>query len=608
MNPAILAIVVIFTPLVAFATAMLFCMKAHRIAQGLILGGGAVSVVGAFLLLLGGPSETQSIVWLSSGSLELSFGFMFDGLSLSFGAVVALITFLVQVYSIGYMHHDPAKTRYFALLGLFGWAMLGFVYAVDLLQALIFWELVGLASFFLIGFWYEKPSASAAARKAFLLTRIGDTGLLIGILLIINISGMAHIPALLDAETGLTTMVSEGTLTLLVLLIFMGIMGKSAQFPLHTWLPDAMEGPTPVSALLHSATMVAAGVFLFARLHPLFMASETAILVVLCIAIFTALMSATIAMVETDLKKVLAYSSIGQLAFMLAALAAGGLLAGILHLILHAVFKALLFLCAGSYIHHFETNDMREIGRRGGRRMRWTTAGLVIGGASLAGLPPLAGFFSKEEVLASLSHGGYHLIWFLALFAAFLTAYYTFRMVFFIILPDRPLEADATVHDSSPVILGPIIFLTIATVLGGLILGPLAAILLLDVPHHSLLSMLPAILCALAGVFVAWWDFGRSRATRRGFVGAVPVLHRLFSRKWYVDDVYQAVFARFIQLMATVLHRVEVDLLDGGADRLADVTRWTGGWTARLQSGWVQAYIASGVVVVALAGYFLGSR
>lgn len=608
MNHALLALLTIFTPFVAFAISMLFCMRAHRVAQAIILTGGAVSVLGALAILAAGPTDPQSVIWLSSGSLELSFGFMFDGLSLSFGAVVAIITFLVQIYSIGYMHDDPAKTRYFGLLGLFGWAMLGFVYSVDLLQALIFWELVGLASFFLIGFWYEKPSASAAARKAFLMTRIGDTGLLIGILLIINISGMGHIPALLDADSGLGTMVSVGTLTVLMLLVFMGIVGKSAQFPLHTWLPDAMEGPTPVSALLHSATMVAAGVFLFARLHPLFLASEATLIVVLCIAIFTALMSASMAMVESDLKKVLAYSSIGQLGFMLAALAAGGLLAGVLHLILHAVFKALLFLCAGSYIHHFHTNDMREIGRRGGRRMRWTTAGLVIGGASLAGLPPLAGFFSKEEVLASLSYGGHHIFWFFALFAAFLTAYYTFRMIFFILLPDRQVDVNAVTHDSSPVILAPIVILTVATLFGGLLLGPLAALLLLEVPHHTILSMLPAIFCSLAGVALAWLDFGRRTASRRGFISLVPPLQVLFVRKWYVDDVYQAVFARMIQAMAMMLHHVEVHLLDGGADKLADATRRTGGWTARLQSGWVQMYIASGVVVVALAGYFLGGR
>src|SRR5690606_6330301 len=239
-----------------------------------------------------------------------------------------------------------------------------------LLQAFIFWELVGLASFFLIGFWYEKPSAVAAAKKAFIMTRVGDVGLFIGILLILNKVGFFDIPQLVDAESGLHTLVDHGTLTLIMVLIFTGIVGKSAQFPLHTWLPDAMEGPTPVSALLHSATMVAAGVFLFARLHPLFMMSATTIHVVLIVALFTAVLSSTIALVEKDIKKVLAYSSIGQLGFMLAALASGALLAGVLHLILHAIFKALLFLCAGSYIHHFHTNDMEEIGRKGGRRMK----------------------------------------------------------------------------------------------------------------------------------------------------------------------------------------------------------------------------------------------
>lgn len=608
MNPAFVALLTIFTPFIAFAVAMLFFMKHHRIAQGIVLTGGFLSVLGAFCLLGMGPMEPVRYLWFSSGSLQLSFGFLFDGISLSFGAVVALITFLIQVYSVGYMHHDPAKTRYFALLGLFGWAMLGFVYAVDLLQALIFWELVGLASFFLIGFWYEKPSATAAAKKAFLMTRIGDTGLLIGILAMINIASMSDIPGLLDPETGLTTMVSTGTITILMLLIFMGIVGKSAQFPLHTWLPDAMEGPTPVSALLHSATMVAAGVYLFARLHPLFMVSGTVTTTVLCIAIFTALLSATIAMVETDMKKVLAYSSIGQLGFMLAALAAGGLLAGVLHLILHAVFKALLFLCAGSYIHHFDSNEMKEIGSRGGRRMRWTTAGLLIGGASLAGIPPLAGFFSKEEVLASLSYGGYTVFLVFALFAAFLTAYYTFRMIFLVVLPGKIEAPSGHEGDSPAVMLVPMLLLMAGTVAGGFLLSPIAGLLDMEVPHHTIVSMLPAIFAALAGVALAWWDFGRAGASRKGFISAVKPLHTLFRNKWYVDDVYRAVFARFTDTAAALLHRMETRFLDDGFDALAEGTKKTGALTSRLQSGWVQMYVAGMVVVLALVGIYFGMR
>ena len=359
-----------------------------------------------------------------------------------FGVVVALITACIMLYSTGYMARDPGKTRYFALLSFFAWSMLSFVYAVDLLQAFIFWELVGLSSFFLIGFWFEKPEAAGAARKAFLMTRIGDVGLFIGILLILQLAQSFDLPGLLDPQSGLATRVSPDALNAIALLIFIGIMGKSAQFPLHTWLPDAMEGPTPVSALLHSATMVAAGVFLMIRLHPLFMAAQDAALIVLTLATFTAILSSTIAMVDSDMKKVLAYSSISQLGFMLMALAAGSLFAGVFHLITHAVFKALLFLCSGIYIHAYHTNHMVEIGRRGGRRLKTATLGLLIGGAALAGVPPLAGFWSKEEIFAQLGRDGFTLYMGGAFLAAFLTAYYTFRMIFLIAKPDRIRAAD----------------------------------------------------------------------------------------------------------------------------------------------------------------------
>ncbi len=608
MNPAVLVLLTIFTPFIAFAIALIFFMKRPIVAQTIAVTGGAVSVLGSLLLLAAGPQEPVRHLWFTSGGLQLQFGFVFDGLSLAFGAVVAFITFCILVYSVGYMHHDPGRSRYFAMLGFFGWAMLGFVYSVDLLQAFIFWELVGLASFFLIGFWYEKPEASAAAKKAFVMTRIGDVGLFIGILLILHLTGVSDMPALLDPETGLLAEVSGGTLTAIMLLIFFGIAGKSAQFPLHTWLPDAMEGPTPVSALLHSATMVAAGVFLFARLHPLFLAAEAVVVTVLAVALFTALLSSTIALVEKDIKRVLAYSSIGQLGFMLAALAAGSLFAGVLHLILHAVFKALLFLCAGSYIHHLGTNNMAELGRRGARKMRWTTAGLLAGGGALAGIPPLAGFFSKEEVLAAISYAGYTGFWLIGLFAAFLTAYYTFRMIFLVTLPDKMDTAESHEGDSPPVMLVPIVVLAAGAVLGGLLGRPLGGLLGVEVPHHSIISMLPAIGAVAAAVALAWWDFGRADAPRTGFAASLGPLHTLFVNKWYVDAFYTATFGRALDVCSALLQKVEERGLDGGFDNAAFSTGRLGRLLARFQTGWVQGYIASLVVIVALAGFFFGLR
>ena len=465
------------------------------------------------------------------------------------------------------MADDPGRARYFAMLSLFAWAMLSFVYAVDLLQSFIFWELVGLASFFLIGFWYEKPEASAAARKAFLMTRIGDVGLFIGILMILPLTNSFDLPALLDPETGLAKLTGPA-LSTITLLIFMGIVGKSAQFPLHTWLPDAMEGPTPVSALLHSATMVAAGVYLMARLHPLFMAAPTALNVVLGLAAFTALFSATIAMVATDIKKVLAYSSISQLGFMLMGLAAGSLFAGVFHLITHAVFKALLFLCSGVYIHHFATNDMREIGRRGGRSLGLTTLALAIGAGALAGVPPLAGFFSKEEIFAALGHDGATLFSIAALLAAFLTAYYTARMLFLIVLPDRVEAVHDGDHHHGPaqpaVMMAPIILLAAGAVVLGLYGAPIAAQLGVAPAQHDLASMMPAIGAVLFGIAIAYFDFGRKGAARRGFIAAVPALHTLFANRWYIDEIYRAVFVRLNDALSALLFAVESRFFDDG--------------------------------------------
>jgi NADH-quinone oxidoreductase subunit L len=591
----------IFAPLAAFLIAILFLMRSPRLAQAIVLAGAALSVTGSIALLLRGPVEPLRFLWFASGDIQLRFGFLLDGTSLMFGVAVTVITLCVMVYSLGYMSHDPAKSRYFALLGFFAWSMLSFVYAVDLLQAFIFWELIGLSSFFLIGFWYEKPSAANAARKAFLMTRIGDVGLFIGILLILQYFGDFDIPGLLNADSGLVSAVAPATLTAILLLIFVGIVGKSAQFPLHTWLPDAMEGPTPVSALLHSATMVAAGVFLMARLHPLFMADETARTVVICVAAFTALLAATMAMVDRDIKKVLAYSSISQLGFMLMALAAGSLFAGVFHLITHAFFKALLFLCSGLYIHHLATNDLEEIGRRGGRRMRFTTVGLVIGGGALAGIPPLSGFFSKEEIFAQLGHDGFTLFTGAAFAAAFLTAYYTFRMVFLVV---RPAGGDCgDLNDAQPATDGghggraepwsmvtPVVFLTFAAAFAGFYGTDIAAGLGLSPAHHTLASALPAVGVVLFGVAIAWLDFGRSNARRRGFIAAVPALQTLFVNQWFVDAFYRAVVVRSTGALATLMHWTEAKVLDSGFDRLAlTILEW-GKRATRVQSGWVQFY------------------
>lgn len=601
----------IFAPLASFLVAILFLMRLARAAQVVVLAGTALSVAGSIALLMRGPAEPLRYLWFASGDIQLRFGFLLDGVSLMFGVAVAIITLCVMVYSLCYMGHDPAKTRYFALLGFFAWSMLSFVYAVDLLQAFIFWELIGLSSFFLIGFWYEKPSAANAARKAFLMTRVGDVGLFIGILLILQLVGDFDIPGLLDEDSGLVKSVTPAALTTILLLIFVGVVGKSAQFPLHTWLPDAMEGPTPVSALLHSATMVAAGVFLMARLHPLFMADEAARTVVLCISAITALLAATMAMVDRDIKKVLAYSSISQLGFMLMALAAGSLFAGVFHLITHAFFKALLFLCSGLYIHHLATNDMEEIGRLGGRRMRFATIGLIVGGGALAGIPPLSGFFSKEEIFAQLGHDGFTMFMAAAFAAAFLTAYYTFRMVFLIGRPaaDIPREVNEHSHRAEPWSMAiPVVLLTIAAAFIGFAGTDIAAGLGLQPPTHSLESALPAVIVVLFGVTIAWLNFGRRNARRVGFISAVPLLQTLFVNQWYIDAFYRTVMIRIAVTAAAAFHWIEVRILDGGFDHIADSILVWGRRSTRLQSGWVQFYGGCAIVMFGVLALYLGAQ
>ena len=611
MDALTLVLLATGAPLCSFVLCILALRPHPAAARVVALTGAGLSLVSAVALWLQGPAGPLRFPWFASGEINLQFGFMLDGLSLLFAVAVALVTFCVMVYSLGYMSGDPGQTRYFAMLSFFAWAMLSFVYAIDLLQAFIFWELVGLASFFLIGFWYEKPEASAAAKKAFLMTRVGDVGLFIGLLLILPISNSFDLPHLLDPASGLVRLATPTTLSLITLLIFVGIVGKSAQFPLHTWLPDAMEGPTPVSALLHSATMVAAGVFLMARLHPLFMAAEDTRMIVLCVAAFTALLASTIAMVERDIKKVLAYSSISQLGFMLMGLAAGSLFAGVFHLVTHAMFKALLFLCSGVYIHYLGTNDLEEIGRRGGRRLRLTTAALVIGSAALAGVPPLAGFFSKEEIFAQLAQGGLGPFALVALAAALLTAYYTGRMVLLVVAPAE-MEAHRSVdHHGSPqpgVMLAPIVLLACGALLLGFFGGSIADALGASVAEHSLSSMLPALAAVAVGLGLAWFDFGRQASLRRGFIGRLPAMEKLFVRQWHVDDFYRAVVVRINSAIAGAMHFVETRVLDAGFDGLGWKAIGLGSLSTRLQSGWVQVYAGAAVILLGLAVAYIGLR
>lgn len=652
MSQHALAGVAMLAPLVGFLFAFVAFRRRPIVAQGVVLTTGLCSLVSALWVLAGGaPTKTtSSLEWMSMHEggqrIALEFGVMLDGRSMLMAAIVALVTFCVLVYSLSYMASDPGRGRFFAFLGLFEWAMLSLVYAPNLLQTFIFWELVGLASFLLIGFWYRKPEAIAAAKKAFLMTRIGDVGLLIGLILLFKAGNTLDIATINRMST------ADMQVNLIVGLLFVGIVGKSAQFPLHTWLPDAMEGPTPVSALLHSATMVAAGVFLFARFHELFVHAETAMVIALAIATFTALLASTMALVAKDMKRVLAYSSISQLGFMLMALASGtaehigvanaALFAGFFHLATHALFKALLFLCAGAYIHHYNTNDMIAMGRKGARSMKLTTLGLIVGGAGLAGLPPLAGFFSKESVIGVLDHSGRTAFLIAAYAASFLTAYYTFRMVFFILRPNAhsaALPADvapaahahdgnAAGHDAShghdasshghdasshghgshePLpLIAPIVLLTAGVIAAGWFGDQLGELLRHKVHHPGIADMAPAITVALFGVALAYWDFGRKAAAQRGFIARVPALEKLFANGWYIDAFYRATFVRGAKAVARLLFGTEAKLMDGGSDALARSTLQSGMVMAKAQTGRLQLYVGLAALVIGAISFAVG--
>ena len=445
-------------PFAAFVVIMLFTRCRPGLSAGLSIAGISVSLAGAAFLLvthwgLGRPIE-YSALWVASGDVSIRFGFLIDPLSLLMLAVVAAICFLVQVYSLGYMAGDPGFSRYYAFMSLFAWAMTNLTLAHTLLQLYIFWELVGLASYLLIGFWYEKFSASEAGKKAFVMTRCGDVAFFLGLLLILLHLGNLNIRDLNGPAAG---RLSPAVVTAGALLIFGGIIGKSAQFPLLTWLPDAMEGPTPVSALLHSATMVAAGVYLFGRLFPFFSRSPTALDVCLAIGTVSMLIASTMAMVSRDIKQVWAYSTISQLGLMIMGLGAGNYVAGVFHLTTHAAFKALLFLCSGVFIHAFHTNDMYDIGRHGGRRLKAPMICIVIAAAALSGIPPFSGFFSKELVLGALADLP-NPLWLVAgLLGAFLTTYYTFRLIFIILFPAKggpetsPFARDQTTAETAAI-------------------------------------------------------------------------------------------------------------------------------------------------------------
>jgi NADH-quinone oxidoreductase subunit L len=615
---------ILILPLLAFIAIVALVLpwkKAPRFMAGyltiLAIAAALVISILALVKVWQQPDHQISlpvINWLTFGTFSFQVGIIMDSLTAVMLVVVTGVSLMVQIYSLGYMQHDPGIKRFFAWMSLFTAAMLGLVMANNLLMMYVFWELVGLCSYLLIGFWYQRPSAADAAKKAFIITRLGDLGFLIAILVLYANSGT------FDTEQ-IRTMAATGalagsTLTWAALGIFAGAAGKSAQFPLHTWLPDAMEGPTPVSALIHAATMVAAGVFLVARTFPLFEHSPAALTTIAVIGGLTAFLSAAIGVVMHDIKKVLAYSTISQLGYMMLGLATGGVAIGIFHLFNHAFFKALLFMGAGSIQHSTGTYDMREMG--GLRKsMPWTCWLFVIGSLSLVGIWPLAGFWSKDAILeASLHHQP--ILFVLAMITVFLTAFYSFRMIFLTFggkEKSAPAGNTHELHESPWIMLAPMAVLGVLAVISGFwnVTGQFSLFLGAKSPHTGLLSGVlgvlvhPLPLVALAtsalGIFSAWGIYSAGWSVAVGVKTALKPLNTLLTNKYWLDVLYENIIVKKILLnwLFAKMQWFDTSIIDGSANGLAHTHVGIGGVLKKIQNGQLQLYALSiGIGLIAI--------
>jgi len=550
-------------------------------------GGGAVA-----------HEVTLEVPWLlQAGPTPLAtVGVLVDPLAAAMAVLVTLVATGVQLYSLGYLGDEPppALGRYYLYQSLFAGSMLGLVFAPNFLQLFVFWELVGLCSYLLIGFYYERPAAARAATKAFWTTKLGDVGLLLGIVLLWGAAGTVEFGTLFRAA-------AQGALPpalgLYMTLVYLGAVGKSAQFPLHVWLPDAMEGPTPVSALIHAATMVTAGVYLVARAYPLFAAAPDVLFLIAWVGAFTAFLAATLALVQRDIKRVLAYSTVSQLGYMMAALGAGAPLAGVFHLLTHGVFKALLFLAAGAVIHAVHTNDMWAMGRLG-RAMPKTAVVFLVGTLALAGVPPLSGFVSKEAVLAGVWTAGLRGPFVLLAITVFLTALYMFRVVFVTFFGRR--AAGGHPHDPPAVMMGPLWVLAVlaaaATLLGGHALGQSVAEFLgqaagRSLPHGPEWLMPVSLGLAALGILLAWLLYQREAlapAALTRWLGAWPWAAE---RGYGLDALYARLYAAGLLAFGRTVAWTDRYLVDGVVNVLSAATLRGGATLRGLQTGRAQDYL-----------------
>lgn len=556
--------------------------------------------------------------WLKfSPTLQGNIGVYLDDISMLLTLVVTTVSFIIHIYSQGYMQGDKGYRRFFSFMNLFTFSMLGLVLAPSLLQMFVFWELVGLSSFLLIGFYWEKPSAVAACKKAFIVTRFADLGFLIGLLLLsyyakgldfTHINSQETIEQLNEIKVPFIEM---SLLPLAAILIFMGAAGKSAMFPLHIWLPDAMEGPTPVSALIHAATMVVAGVYLVARLFPIFAVAKEAVAVVLTIGTFTALFAAIIAITQFDIKRVLAYSTLSQLGYMMLALGVSsweyplGYTASMFHLTTHACFKALLFLCAGSVIHAVHTNDMREMGGLYSR-LPITHITFLVACLAIAGVPPFAGFFSKDEILAAAYYSGHHLPFAVALFVAGLTAFYMFRLYFMIFWNEpKDLKRHNHAHESPFSMVFALVVLAIPSILAGFI--PFGHYVYRgELEHHGINWLIAgaSIFVGLSGMGFAYLMYFRPTDLPSRFAYAFGAVYKVIYHKFYIDEIYLFITHNIIfKYISAPFNWFDRHCVDGFMDLTAQATLQAGRWIRSTVTGHLQTYfvwVVGGMILLCL--------
>ncbi|SBV95817.1 NADH-quinone oxidoreductase subunit L [uncultured Alphaproteobacteria bacterium] len=639
-----MTVAIVFLPLLGAILAGLFGrfigrVGAQAVTSLLMLVSAGLSAFVLYSVGFGPGAYTVTLFdWIHVGSFDAVWALKVDTLTAAMLFTVSTVSALVHVYSIGYMHGDPSEPRFMAYLSLFTFFMLMLVTADNLVQLFFGWEGVGLSSYLLIGFWNDRPAANAAAIKAFVVNRVGDFGFMLGIAGIYLAFDSAQFDTIFAAApemAGQTFRVFGAelpVLTTLCLLLFVGAMGKSAQIGLHTWLPDAMEGPTPVSALIHAATMVTAGVFMVARMSPLFEYSDTALAVVAFVGATTALFAATVGCVQNDIKRVIAYSTCSQLGYMFFALGVGAYGAAIFHLVTHAFFKAMLFLGAGSVIHAM--SDEQDMRRMGGiwRNVKFTYAIMWIGSLSLAGLPVFAGYYSKDTILEAAwgAHSaiGQYAFW-MGAAAALLTAFYSWRLLFMTFhgQPRADEKTMAHVHESPPVMLVPLMALAVGAIFAGMIgydafVGEGRAAFWktalavvgadpLEAAHHvpPFVKMLP-IAVAGAGILVAYLFYIVRTDVPGRLAAAMPGLHRFLLNKWYFDELYEAVFVRPAFALGRLLWKKgDVGTIDRfGPDGVSFLARAAARRTALIQSGFIYHYAFAMIIglVVFVSAYVAG--